>query len=121
MYPYEDRIRAIELYIKLDKRVGATVRQLGYPTKNALKGWHREYKRCLDLPAGYASRDPMYSPAKKDAAIEHYISHDRCIATTTRALGYPCRGTLTAWVREAQPETRGALVRGVGARGIPSQ
>lgn len=37
MYSYEDRIRAVELYIKLDKRVRSTIRQLGYPTKNALK------------------------------------------------------------------------------------
>jgi hypothetical protein len=27
--------------------------QLGYPTKNALKGWHREYEKCLDLPVGF--------------------------------------------------------------------
>jgi hypothetical protein len=27
-----------------------------------------------------------------------------------RALGYPGRGTLTAWVREAFPETRTSLV-----------
>lgn len=39
MYSYEDRIRAVELYIKLGKRVRATIRQLGYPTKNALKAW----------------------------------------------------------------------------------
>jgi putative transposase len=43
MYSSEDRIRAVELYIKLGKGVAATIRQLGYPTKNALKGWHREY------------------------------------------------------------------------------
>jgi putative transposase len=36
MYSYEDRIRAVRLYIKLGKRIGATLRQLGYPTKNAL-------------------------------------------------------------------------------------
>ncbi len=38
MYSYEDRIRAVELYIRLGKRVGATILQLGYLTKNALKG-----------------------------------------------------------------------------------
>ncbi|MGF6301312.1 hypothetical protein OKW42_004665 [Paraburkholderia sp. WC7.3d] len=37
MYSYEDRIRAVELYIKLRKRVAATIRQSGYPTKNAQK------------------------------------------------------------------------------------
>ena len=32
MHSYEDRIRAVKLYIKLGKRAGATIRQLGYPT-----------------------------------------------------------------------------------------
>ena len=44
MYSYEDRIRAVRLYIKLGKRTSATIRQLGYSTKNALKRWHREYE-----------------------------------------------------------------------------
>jgi putative transposase len=51
MYSYEDRIRAVELCIKLGKRVRATIRQLGYPTKNALKGWWREYEQRGDLRA----------------------------------------------------------------------
>lgn len=29
MFSYEDRIRAVKLYIKLGKRLGATIRQLG--------------------------------------------------------------------------------------------
>jgi transposase-like protein len=45
MYSYEDRIRAVKLYIKLGKRLRATIRQLGYPTKNSLIGWYREYER----------------------------------------------------------------------------
>lgn len=36
MYSYENRMRAVRLHIKLDKRVAATIRQLGYPTKNSL-------------------------------------------------------------------------------------
>jgi putative transposase len=95
MYSYEDRIRAVELYIKLEKRVRPTIRQLGYPTKNALKSWHREYEKRLDLPLGYAWREPKYSKAQKAAAVEHYVAHDRCIAAIIRALGYPGRGTLT--------------------------
>jgi putative transposase len=31
MYSYEDRIKAIRLYLKLGKRLGVTIRQLGYP------------------------------------------------------------------------------------------
>ena len=54
MYSYEERIRAVKLYIKLGKRTGPTIRQLGYPTKNSLKGWCREYERNRDLQVGYA-------------------------------------------------------------------
>jgi transposase-like protein len=45
MYSYEDRLRAVQLYIKLGKRLGLTIRQLGYPTKNALKTWYGEYEQ----------------------------------------------------------------------------
>ncbi len=64
MYSYEDRLRAVRLYIKLGKRVGLTILPLGYPTENALKGWYRAYEKRLDLPAGYV-RQPMYSQAQK--------------------------------------------------------
>lgn len=37
MYSHADIIHAVELYIRLGKRVKATIRQLGYPTKNALR------------------------------------------------------------------------------------
>ncbi len=45
MYSRTDRIRAVELYTKLGKRANATIRQLGYPTKNALRNWCREYQQ----------------------------------------------------------------------------
>jgi len=119
MYSYEDRIRAVELYIKLGKRVPPTIRQLGYPTKNSLKGWFREYEQRLDLPAGYAGREPKFSQAQKAAAIEYYLTHDRCVAATMRALGYPGRGTLAKWVHEAFPDARKAVVGRVGQRRYP--
>ena len=121
MYSYEDRIRAVELYIKLGKRVRPTIRQLGYPTKNALKGWYSEYRQKLDLPTGYAGRRPKFSQEQKAAALEHYVTHDQCIAATIRALGYPGRGTLTAWVREAFPEARRAVVGSVSLRGYSGE
>jgi len=37
MYSYADRLGAVELYIRLGKRLNATIRQLGYPTKNGLR------------------------------------------------------------------------------------
>src|SRR5262245_5445420 len=50
MYSYEDRIRAVKLYLKLGKRLTATVRQLAYPTTKSLELWYHTYERCLDLP-----------------------------------------------------------------------
>lgn len=119
MYSYKDRIRAVELYIKLGKRQRATIRQLGYPTKNALKGWYREYEERRDLPAGYVRSKPMYSKAQKVAAVGHYLDHERCIAATIKALGYPGRGTLAAWVRELHPEARKAVVGKAHSRTYP--
>jgi putative transposase len=109
MYSYEDRLRAVRLYIKLGKRVGLTIRQLGYPTKNALKSWHREYELHLGLPAGYV-RLPKYSQAQKKRAVEHYLEHGCCLSATIKALGYPSRALLTAWIQELHPETRTRVV-----------
>ena len=105
MYSYEERLRAVQLYIKLGKRIGLAIRQLGYPTKNALKAWHREYEQRLDLPAGYV-RQPLYSQTRKEQAVGHYLEHGRCIAATIRMLGYPSRSLLSEWLRELNPEAR---------------
>ena len=105
MFSYEDRLRAVQLYIKLGKRLGLTIRQLGYPTENALKTWYREYEQRLDLPAGYV-RQPRYSLVHKECAVEHHRDHGRCIAATIKALGYPSRSLLSAWIQELNPQAR---------------
>src|SRR3974390_3315831 len=105
MYSYEDRIRAVRLYLKLGKRIRATIRQLGYPTKNSLISWHQEYERALDLPAGYVRSRSKYSDEQKAVAIEHYRSHGCCTVLTMRALGYPGRDLLTTWIREGYTGT----------------
>ncbi|MGF6540548.1 IS3 family transposase [Paraburkholderia youngii] len=118
MYSYEDRLRAVRLYLKLGKRIRVTIRQLGYPTKNSLKSWHREYEQCHDLRIGYVRSRPRYSTEQKKAAVDHYLSHDRCAAATLRALGYPSRGTLAAWIEELRPGIGKRMVgRAVG--GVP--
>jgi transposase-like protein len=110
MYSYAERLRAVELYIRLGKRLNSTIRQLGYPTNNALRGWYRECVQHLDLRVQPVARAPKYSDAQRHAALEHFRTHDRFISATMRALGYPGRGTVTAWVREAFAETRTSMV-----------
>ena len=63
MYSYEDRIRAVKLYIRLGKRLSMTVRQLGYPTTKALERWYRVYEQSHDLPAGRICLKPIYLDA----------------------------------------------------------
>ncbi len=103
MFSYDDRLRAVQLYIKLGKRVGLTIRQLGYPTKNALKAWHRAYEQRDGLPEGYV-RHPKYTQAQKGLAVDHFVSGGRCIAVTIKALGYPSRSLLASWIRQAHPD-----------------
>jgi transposase InsO family protein/transposase-like protein len=110
MYSYEDGIRAVKLYIKLGKRTGATIRQLGYPTKNSLKSWHAEYERCLDLPRGYENSKSKYSLAQREKAVGHYLEYGRNIAATIKALGYPARDSLRAWIYEMPPELHTRVV-----------
>ena len=111
MYSYEDRIRAVKLYIKFGKRTGATIRQLGYPTKNSLQSWHRAFVQGEDFPTGYVRSWQKYSDEQKQVAVEHYLNHDRCITGAIKALGYPCRDTLAAWIDELHPAAR---IHGVG-------
>jgi putative transposase len=110
MYSYEDRMRAVKLFIKLGKRTRATIRQLGYPTKNSLKSWHREYERRHDLSVGYVRSRLMYSHEQKMRAVDHYLTHGRCFAETVKALGYPERRTLVTWLGELHPESRRRVV-----------
>ena len=109
MYSYEDRLRAVQPYIRLGKRVGLTICQLGYPTKNALKGWHRECVERFELPAGNV-RQPKYTQVQKEQAVKHFLENGRCRAVTIKALGYPSRTLLSAWVQEQRPEARSRVV-----------
>ena len=110
MYSYEDRIRAVKLYIRLGKRLSMTVRQLGYPTTKALERWYRMYEQSHDLPAGRICLKPKYSDEQKEAATDHYLSHGRCLAATVKALGYPVDVTLAAWLDERHPARKARTV-----------
>ncbi len=101
MYSYEDRIRAVKLYIKLGKRAATTVRLLGYPSKKYLYHWYLIYKETGDLPGSY-NRPAKYTHAQKQKLLEHYFNHGQCFAYTQRVLGYPCAHTFSHWLNEYQ-------------------
>ena len=80
-----------------------TFPHLGYPTKNALKAWHRAYEQRQDLPPAY-TREPKYTLAQRQHAVDHFAANGRCIAVTIKTLGYPSRSLLAGWIRDAHPE-----------------
>ena len=110
MYSYEERVRAVELYIKLGKRPRAVIRQLGYPTKNSLRIWHEVFQKKGDVQASYVRQKWKYSDEQKNVAIEHYINHGRCFAFTRKALGYPGLHTIKQWIYERYPEIKKCVV-----------
>lgn len=105
MYSYEDRMRAVQLYIKYGKRGAAVIRELGYPSRKNLVRWYRAYLEAGDLPKRSRPK-PRYTPEQKRAAVDHYVDHGCCLATTCRALGYPSREVLGSWIDELRPGRR---------------
>jgi hypothetical protein len=69
MYSYKERIKAVELYIKLGRRASVAVRMLGYPSKKYLRQWVLIYDETDDLPKN-VKRKPTFTSAQKQAVIE---------------------------------------------------
>ena len=106
MYSHEDRMRAVELYIKYGHSAADVIRELGYPNRGSLRNWFREFEESGDLHAGKA-RPRSFSDEQARAAVDHYLEHGKSLARTMRAMGYPkSRATLAAWVDELAPGQR---------------
>jgi transposase InsO family protein/transposase-like protein len=103
MFSLEDRRRAVELYVRYDRSASRVIAALGYPSKSALENWYREFVQTGGLHEGYVRKE-RYTGEQKRVAVEHYLSHGRCMASTIRALGYPSREMLGGWIREVEPE-----------------
>lgn len=102
MYSREERMKAVKLYFQYDRQVAPVLRELGYPSRGALRRWVAEFEATGDVHAGYRrERHPSkYSEAQKRAAVDYYLTHGRNLQKTVRALGYPNRDTLRQWLNE---------------------
>lgn len=105
MYSYEDRKRAVELYIQYDKSAAAVLRELGYPNRHSLVIWYREFMKNGELKKQRISSS-KYSPEQRREAIEYYLTHGKNMSKTIQALGYPGRSTLSEWLSEDCPEEK---------------
>jgi len=105
MYSYADRLKAVKLFIKYDLCVASTIRELGYPSRNMLRQWHKEYIETGELHEKHG-QESKYSFLQKQLAIDYYMEHGRNISRTIQAMGYPHRDTLREWLHETVPDER---------------
>lgn len=105
MYSYEDRVRAVQLYIKYDRSIADTIRELGYPSRSVLPRWYKECQANGDLRRK-CERKPKYSIEEKKAVVDYYLEHGRSLRRTIRAMGYPSVAALTKWIDELAPGQR---------------
>ena len=104
MYSYEERLKAVQLYIQYDKSYASVFRELGYPpSSHSIKQWYKEYEETGDLHKSYISTS-KYSDEQRKAAVQYYVEHGRSKSRTVRALGYPTRQQLTDWIKQDLPD-----------------
>lgn len=99
MFSHEERIKAIQLFLKYDCSYAATIRELGYPSVSALRQWYKEYLVSGELHQEHR-RKSKYSEEQKRIAVNHYFEYGQCYARTIRMLGYPNRESLRQWCEE---------------------
>jgi len=105
MYSYEERIKAVELYIQYDFQAELTAAELGYATAKSIQRWYKEFQKQGNLHKKRISLK-KYTEAQKEQAIKYYSEHGRSVARTVRALGYPNRDTMFQWLDEAFPNRK---------------
>ncbi len=105
MYSYEDRKRAVELYIEYRFRAVDVIRELGYPTRQAPRNWYKDYLKHGEVRE--KTHGPrFYSDEEKRRAVDHFLEHGRKPSLAIRALDYPSKQALYEWVDELAPGQR---------------
>lgn len=105
MYSYEQKMKAVELYIEYDHYAAAVRYELGYPKRNGtLLEWYREYMETGDLHEGYKPYIRKYTEEEREAAVRYFLENGRSYANTITQLGYPSYCYLRKWVKADVPE-----------------
>lgn len=110
MYSYEDRLKAVKLYIRYDLSAADTIRELGYPSYRMLTRWYKEYQETGVLHKKHNKRS-WYTSDQMKVAVNYYLEHGRNISRAVRAVGYPSREVLAGWIDEIAPGERKSRIR----------
>ena len=72
MFSLEERTKAVNLLIQYDMSYADVIRELGYPTRGALRNWFTEYSKSGRLHEKFV-RKSKYSMAEKQEVVRYYI------------------------------------------------
>ena len=75
MYSTEQRKLAIEAYIKFDLSAADTVAKLGYPTRQSLRAWYKDYLEHGEVRPPKRQREPKFTLGMRRAAVDHHLAH----------------------------------------------
>lgn len=115
MYSREERMKAIELFIKYDKHTTKTVRELGYPSGDTLVDWYKAYleKQETGITSNPNVLFEKYPLERKLAAVDHYFENGCNLSKTIKELGYPSIMGLCKWCDRYRPGVRKRNSRGI--------
>ena len=107
-YTREQRQRAVELYVKYECCAADVIRELGYPSREALRMWHRDWldEQGTGVSSQRGERYARYTEEQKRASVDHYLTHGRRASRTMRQMGYPSKEALASWIDELAPGER---------------
>ena len=70
MYSYEERLKAVQLYIQYDKSYASVFRELGYPpSSHSIKLWYKEFEETGGLHKSYSSPSKYSDEQRKTSSV----------------------------------------------------
>lgn len=106
MYSFEERMKAVLLFMQYDCSPTAVIHELGYPSRGMLYNWVKEYQETGSLRSDDMLGKVKYSKEQRKQAVEYYLEHGRSASRTIRALGFPGRTVLRDWLKEDIPDDK---------------
>jgi len=95
MYSYEDRIKAVEMYIRSNLSA-ANGEGVGVSKQKNVILMVKEYREASGLRRRYTKR-LEYASAQKKTAVNYYLKNGRSIGRTIKAVEYHSKTLLKGW------------------------
>ena len=101
MYSREEKLKAVELFIRYDKSPASVIREIGYPCRATLYAWHEEYlANGCDMPSVNNYR--RYTEEQRSAAVDHFFRARPMPCPHDKSARVPFTGTVGSMDRRTR-------------------